>query len=63
MAGYSDVFEGMGSLTSGYEYKLTGTVKENRYSPPARRVPAAIMPKLQQELKKLTGAGIIEPTT
>lgn len=62
-ADYADVFEGIGSLCSGYQYKLSVDQDIPQYSPPARRLPAAVIPKLQDELKRLTEAEIIEPVT
>ena len=58
---YPDVFEGIGSLSSGYQYKLSVDQNIPLYSPPARSLPATVMSKLHDELKRLTEAEIIDP--
>lgn len=60
---YSDIFEGIGTLTSGYQYKLRVTENITPFSPPARRLPAAIMPKFEIEINRLIDSSIIEPVT
>ena len=57
---YKDVFEGeLGSLEGEQTLTVDPTVPPN--TSPSRRVPLALKPKLENELKRLTNLGIIKP--
>ena len=57
---YKDIFEGeLGSLKDEQTLTVDPTVPSN--ISPSRRVPFALMPKLEIELKGLTDLGIIKP--
>ena len=56
-----DLFTGMGTLHTGDRYTITLKDDVQSYSPPARRLPPAVIPKVKQELARLEAAGVIRP--
>ena len=60
---YAELFEGIGHLNTGFEYKISldETVKPKNI--PARRLPPAMMDAVRLELERMEKHGIIRPVT
>ena len=58
---FKDLFTGVGTLRTGDKYTITLKDNVQPYSPPARRLPPAVIPKVKQELDRMEDAGIIRP--
>ena len=58
---FTELFQGFGALNTGDAYSITLAEETKSYSPPARRMPPAILPKVKQELDQIVANGIIRP--
>ena len=50
---FAELFEGVGTLNTGAKYSINLKDNAKPYSPPARRVPPAIAPKVKAELERM----------
>lgn len=58
---FHDLFNGIGTLSTGDEYTITLSKDAVPYSPPARRLPPAIVPAVKLELDRMVSDNIIRP--
>ena len=58
---FDDLFHGIGRLTTGDKYTISLSADAKPYSPPARRLPPAIIPKVKVELERMVADEIIRP--
>ena len=58
---FSDLFQGVGQLKTGDKYIISLKDDAKPYSPPARRLPPALIPKVKAELDRMVADEIIRP--
>lgn len=60
---YHDLFQGMGCLNTGFQYKASMKDDVPARNCPARRLPPAMMERVREELNKMHANGIIRQVT
>ena len=60
---YSDLFNGLGVLNTGFEYKIPVNNSVPPKNIPARRLPPAIMTQVRDELTRMEQNNVICPIT